>query len=207
MRWNGQFDGIQAQRFVLCSFSQLIDGALAAVGSDLLSGAVANRIDIIPARSNADFDAARRLFAAYAATLPVSLDYQDFSQELAELPGKYAPPAGAILLAREDHGEVLGCVGIRPLAVEGSCEMKRLFALPAARGAGLGCALAEAAIGKAREFGYTKLKLDTLPTMAAAIGLYERLGFKPCASYYSPTPPGTLFFSLQLQDDEAPRRG
>lgn len=153
---------------------------------------------IRPATSSDDLGAVAALFEAYAAALPVDLGYQDFRSELAALPGKYAPPAGALLLARDAGGAPLGCVGLRPLAPAGCCEMKRLYLSPAARGLGLGRALAQAAVGQARAIGYRELRLDTLPDMASAIGLYERMGFARIAPYYAPTPPGTIFMALTL---------
>jgi GNAT superfamily N-acetyltransferase len=154
--------------------------------------------DIRPVRTPADLAATAALFRGYAASLPVDLAYQDFSAELATLPGKYAPPAGELLIARDVDGAPLGCVGLRPLSDAGCCEMKRLFLLPAARGMGLGRALSEAVIAYARRHGYRELRLDTLPTMAAAIGLYEQLGFVPIEPYYAPTPAGTIFMALRL---------
>ena len=143
-----------------------------------------------------DVAAIRLLFEAYAASLPVDLDYQDFSAELDGLPGKYATPKGALLLAR---GAIpLGCVGLRRLPQEGCCEMKRLYVRPEARGTGLGYALALAAIAAARRIGYRELRLDTLPTMSTAAMLYERIGFAPMAPYYTPTPAGTRFMALSL---------
>jgi len=128
----------------------------------------------------------------------VDLGYQDFAAELAGLPGKYAPPAGALLLARGADGAALGCVGLRPLSVRGACEMKRLYLAPAARGLGLGRALAEAVVEAARAAGYVELRLDTLPTMAEAIGLYAALRFEQTEAYYAPTPEGTIFMRLRL---------
>ncbi len=153
---------------------------------------------ICPATSSDDIGAVAALFQAYAAALPVDLGYQDFRSELAALPGKYAPPAGALLLARDAQAAPLGCVGLRPIAPAGVCEMKRLYVSPAARDLGLGRALAQAAVGQARAMGYTELRLDTLPSMASAIGLYERMGFVRIAPYYGPTPPGTIFMALTL---------
>ena len=153
---------------------------------------------ILPVRSDDDLKATATLFADYAASLPVDLGYQAFDAELAALPGKYAPPKGELLLARGTDGDPLGCVGLRPIAPDGCCEMKRLFLLPGARGLGLGRALAEAVIDAARRRGYTELRLDTLPTMSAAIGLYDQMGFARIAPYYAPTPPGTIFMRLEL---------
>lgn len=148
--------------------------------------------------SPADISAVRMLFEAYAASLPIDLAYQAFSDELADLPGKYAPPRGALLLARDEGGLPLGCAALRPLAEVGCCEMKRLYLRPAARGRGLGKALVEAVIRAARRIGYDEVRLDTLPDMTEARTLYEQLGFGPVAPYYEPTPPGTIFLSLRL---------
>ena len=153
---------------------------------------------IAPVRTGEDLNAVVTLFEGYAASLPVTLDYQDFASELAALPGKYAPPAGEILLARDVQGEVLGCVALRLIAPEGCCEMKRLFLLPAARGLGLGRALTEAVIEHASRIGYDELRLDTLPSMTAAIALYAQRGFERIDPYYAPTPPGTVFMALKL---------
>jgi GNAT superfamily N-acetyltransferase len=153
---------------------------------------------IAPARTAADLAAVAELFAGYAASLPVDLGYQDFDGELAALPGKYAPPAGELFLARDAAGAPLGCVGLRSLPDNGCCEMKRLFLLPAARGLGLGRALTQAVIDQARRFGYRELRLDTLASMTAAQALYGSMGFARIDPYYAPTPEGTVFMGLGL---------
>lgn len=153
---------------------------------------------IAPVRSADDLAATADLFAGYAASLPVDLGYQDFGDELAALPGKYAPPAGELFLARDAAGAPLGCVGLRPLAGDGCCEMKRLFLRPAARGLGLGRALTEAVVDQARRTGYRELRLDTLAGMATAQALYETMGFRRIEPYYAPTPAGTVFMALTL---------
>ncbi len=146
-----------------------------------------------------DLGAVRSLFAAYAASLPVDLAYQGFAAELAGLPGAYAPPAGALLLARGADRTPLGCVALRPMAEAGLAEMKRLFVAPAGRGRGLGRALAEAALAAAEARGYREMRLDSLPTMATAIALYRMLGFREIAPYY-PTPvAGTVFLARALR--------
>ncbi len=157
------------------------------------------RFRIAPARTPEDFAAAAALFTAYAGSLAIDLAYQDFDAELAAIPGKYAPPAGALLLARARHGTPLGCVALRPLA-PGICEMKRLYVAPAGRGLGLGRALVDAVLASARGIGYREMRLDTLPEMTAAIRLYRAAGFAPIPAYY-PTPiAGTLFFARSLAD-------
>ena len=97
-------------------------------------------------QTDSDLDAVIQLFKAYASTLNIDLSYQDFELELATLPGKYAPPKGALLLARNLDDEPIGCVALRPLKVDGCCEMKRLFVSPRARGLGLGQALVTAVL-------------------------------------------------------------
>jgi ribosomal protein S18 acetylase RimI-like enzyme len=159
---------------------------------------MAAAFDIRPVRTRADLKATAELFRDYAAGLPIDLGYQDFAAELAALPGKYAPPHGELLIARGADGTALGCVGLRPLPQEGCCEMKRLFLLPAARGLGLGRAMAEAVLLEARRRGYRELRLDTLSTMTVAIGLYEQLGFTRIRPYYAPTPAGTVFMGIKL---------
>jgi ribosomal protein S18 acetylase RimI-like enzyme len=154
---------------------------------------------IAPVRSDDDLRAAAALFDRYAAALEVDLAYQGFAEELAGLPGQYAPPAGALLLARGQAGEAIGCVGLRPMAEPGCCEMKRLYVAPSGRGLGLGRALAEAVIGEAVRLGYREMRLDTLPTMSSAIALYETLGFARIAAYYDTAPDGTIFLGLGLQ--------
>jgi len=159
---------------------------------------MARDFHITPVRVVDDIKAAAELFASYATSLHVDLGYQGFDAELAALPGKYAPPPGELLLARDCQGTPVGCVGLRPLSAEGCCEMKRLFILPSARGLGLGRAMAEAVIETAKQRGYNELRLDTLATMTAAINLYEQMGFNRISPYYKPTPAGTVFMALRL---------
>jgi len=139
-----------------------------------------------------DVDEVRTLFREYATSLPFALDFQDFDRELADLPGAYAPPRGALLLAR---GE--GCVGLRPID-DTTCEMKRLYVRPSARGTGLGRRLAEAVVAEARRLGYAHMRLDTVPEMAAAQSLYERLGFREIPPYRPNPILGARFLELQL---------
>lgn len=146
----------------------------------------------------ADLADVASLFRAYAGSLPIDLGYQDFEAELAGLPGKYAPPRGALLLARAPDGAPLGCVALRPFAEPGVCEMKRLYVAPAARGLGLGRALAEAVTAEAARLAYAEIRLDTLPSMSSAIGLYEALGFRRIGAYYDTPVAGTLFLARSL---------
>lgn len=158
---------------------------------------------IARATTPADLAAVAVLFADYAAWLPIDLGYQGFKAELAALPGKYAPPRGELLLARDPDGAPLGCVGLRAIEPEGVCEMKRLYIAPDARGMGLGRALATAVIAAARAIGYREMRLDTLEGMTPAIALYRQLGFTRIGPYYAPTPPGTVFMELRLGGPEA----
>ena len=141
-------------------------------------------------------DDVRALLREYAASLPFELDFQDFDRELAGLPGAYAPPRGALLVARLD-GRVAGCVALRPSTGD-VCEMKRLFVRPAARGAGLGRRLAAAIVAEARRLGYARMRLDTTPGMETAQALYEELGFRETAPYTHNPVPGTRFLELEL---------
>ena len=149
-----------------------------------------------PAQSAGDVAEARRLFREYEASLDVDLLYQGFERELAELPGAYEPPRGRLLLAVDDSAPA-GCVAIRPL-VGDVCEMKRLYVRPAARGKRVGRLLAEAVIGEARSIGYSRMRLDTLPSMKDAQALYRELGFVEIAPYYASPVAGTRFMELAL---------
>jgi ribosomal protein S18 acetylase RimI-like enzyme len=154
--------------------------------------------EIVPARSAAELDEVRLLFREYAAEVGDCRCFAGFEAELAGLPGEYASPAGALLLARAPGGAAAaGCVALRPIA-PGEAEMKRLYVRPASRGTGLGRALALEAIAAAHRAAHRTLLLDTLPAMAEAIALYRSLGFRSRGPY-SPRPtPGAIFFELSL---------
>jgi GNAT superfamily N-acetyltransferase len=138
------------------------------------------------------------LFEEYAASLDVDLCFQGFAQELASLPGAYAPPAGCLLLAERDG--VVGCVALRPLGdtTSRAAEMKRLYVRTDGRGVGVGRWLVRTAIERARLAGYREVKLDTLETMHEARALYASLGFRPCEAYYDNPLPGVTYLSLSL---------
>jgi ribosomal protein S18 acetylase RimI-like enzyme len=152
----------------------------------------------IAAAEACDIAEIANLFRAYETHIGVDLSYQGFADELATLPGKYAPPLGQLLIARNAAGTAIGCVALRPIDAPHCCEMKRLFVSPQGRGLGLGRALAEAVIAEAATLGYAQLRLDTLPTMHEAIALYRKLGFEPIAPYYAARE-GTLFMALSLR--------
>ncbi len=152
-------------------------------------------IRIQPATADT-FDGVRRLFREYQEWLGEDLCFQSFEAELAELPGKYAPPRGALLLAM-DPTEAVGCVGVRPLAGN-VCEMKRLYVRPQHRGQGVGRRLAVAAIAAARQAGYRVMRLDTLERLREAMRLYESLGFVRVPPYYANPLPGVVYWQLSL---------
>ena len=157
-----------------------------------------NCIRIRVARSAADMGEAAALFLEYATGLPVDLGFQGFGAELAELPGKYAPPEGELLLAGDDGGASLGCVALRALEDAGICEMKRLYVRPAGRGLGIGQALVAAVIAAAEARGYAEMRLDSMPMMTKAIALYRRFGFVEIPAYcYNPVP-GTVCLAKRL---------
>jgi len=154
---------------------------------------------IAAANSATDIETVRRLFRAYAESLPFSLAFQGFEAELTGLPAPYVPPDGSLLLARRD-GEAIGVAGLKPLA-PGIAEIKRLYVVPEARGLGLGKQLAERAIAKARAKGYERVRLDThRPSMAAAITLYRGLGFMEIPPYGPDLGAQIAFFEKRLRD-------
>ena len=159
-----------------------------ATGSALLT--------IRDAHEGEALEAARQLFQEYAASLGFSLCFQGFDRELAGLPGGYAPPGGRLLLACRGK-EIAGCVALRPLE-PGTCEMKRLYVRQAYRTGGVGRLLAERVIHEAGTAGYRLMRLDTLPTMEAALQLYRRLGFREIAPYTTNPVEGAVFLELQL---------
>jgi len=127
----------------------------------------------------------RELFSEYGRSLGIDLSFQDFPRELATLPGKYSAPEGAVILARLG-GTACGCVALRMIE-EVSCEMKRLYVRPDARGLGIGAELVRRIIEVAKSRGYRVMRLDTLPDMKSAIALYASFGFRRIPAYtYNP---------------------
>lgn len=152
---------------------------------------------IRPATSPDDLAAVRRLFTAYAQSLDFSLCFQGFDEELASLPGKYAPAQkGALLLGFAGNTPV-GVVGLRELET-GIAEMKRLYIAPEGRGQNLGRRLADAVIAEARQLGYRALRLDTFPSMVAANRIYDALNFHDIPAYYDNPLPGARYRELRL---------
>ena len=153
-------------------------------------------IQIVPAHEGPYLPVVRELFQEYGDGLGFDLCFQNFKEELAGLPGRYAPPSGRLLLAVADSGPA-GCVGLRDLG-DGVCEMKRLYVRPAFRGSGVGRQLAEAVLAEAKAAGYRQMRLDTLPSMGRAVALYESLGFRPVEPYTANPHPGALFLARTL---------
>jgi putative acetyltransferase len=159
-----------------------------------MSGPAAIRIR--QASSPPDVETARALFLEYQKALGISLCFQNFDEEVATLPGAYAPPKGRLLLAFAGDGPA-GCVALRRIE-EGISEMKRLWVRPAFRGTGLGRRLVETILEEARAIGYRRVRLDTLPSMQAAQALYLSLGFRDIPPYHEHPIEGTRFMEATL---------
>jgi GNAT superfamily N-acetyltransferase len=152
---------------------------------------------LVHVTSDDEIQLARQLFREYEAGIGISLCFQNFDEEVAALPGKYAPPDGRLLLAYVDE-QVGGCIALRKLDGK-TCEMKRLFVRPGFRGLRLGRQLVNAIINEARNIGYERMRLDTMPgRMDTAIALYKDLGFKEIAPYYDSPVADSKFMELVL---------
>lgn len=160
-------------------------------------------VSIVPASGADEISVVRQLFREYQQALGISLCFQGFDQELAGLPGDYAPPRGGLWLARV-NGAAVGCVALRP-AGDGRGEMKRLYVQPQIRGQGVGQQLLDAVLTAAAAAGYTRICLDTLPAMHEAQRMYRRLGFLECAPYGGHALPGTVFMERALTRDAGVR--
>jgi len=157
-------------------------------------------MNIFQAKSKKDLGEVQRLFREYEAHLNVDLCFQQFESELATLPGKYAPPSGTLLLAT-DGQKAIGCGALRRIeSLPGrTCEMKRLYVRPEARGLGLGKRIASQLIQEAVGKGYTTMVLDTLDRLKAAINLYQSLGFIGTQPYYDNPLSGVVYMKLDLR--------
>jgi ribosomal protein S18 acetylase RimI-like enzyme len=158
------------------------------------------KIDIVFAQTTNDWSAVRTLFDEYAASIGIDLCFQNFAVELASLPGDYAKPRGALLLATA-NGHLAGCCALRPLDnadYANACEMKRLYVRPAFRGLGIGKLLADAILEHARLSDYAHILLDTLDDMEAARALYEELGFEEIPPYYFNPIAGSHYLKASL---------
>ena len=152
---------------------------------------------IVQATTSTQIAQARELFLEYAQSLGFSLCFQNFDQELAELPGSYAPPEGRLLLAEYD-GQISGCVALHKLEAD-ICEMKRLYVRPQFRGKGLGRILIDRVIAEARQMGYQRMRLDTVePVMRDAVAMYRKIGFREIPPYCNNPMPGALYMELDL---------
>lgn len=164
-------------------------------------------IRLIAPQDAQGWDATRQILNEYARGLGVDLCFQHFDDELRSLPGEYAEPAGALLLAYVD-GQAAGCGALRRLAdadYANACEMKRLYVRPAFRKIGLGRLIAQTLIDRAIEAGYSVMLLDTLDEMEAARGLYGSLGFEEIPPYYFNPLPGAHYFKAALVGSAASR--
>jgi len=154
-------------------------------------------LNIIQAGGEVEIEQARQLFREYAAALGISLCFQNFAEELDGLPGNYAPPAGRLLLGDKD-GQLAGCVALRKIE-DTVCEMKRLYVRPEFRGSQFGRVLAEKVIEEARQLGYERMRLDTLPPlMPRAVALYRALGFREIEPYCHNPNDEVLYMELKL---------
>ena len=161
---------------------------------------IAPGLELVMPDSRELFDATREIFGEYAASIGIDLCFQNFDAELASLPGEYAPPRGALLLAFVD-GELAGCGAMRPIAgtdYANACEMKRLYVRRAFRRFGLGRALTQALIDRAIEAGHSVMLLDTLDEMESARELYESLGFEDIPPYYYNPIAGAHYLKCEL---------
>jgi len=154
------------------------------------------RYVIFDAHSDDRLATIRTLFQTYESSLDTDLCFQQFEAELAGLPGDYAPPNGCLLLAQIEE-KPAGCIALRRLD-DATCEMKRLFVLPEFQGKRLGRGLVDALISRARQIGYRRIRLDTLPSMERAISMYESLGFVDIEPYRPNPIEGARYLELPL---------
>jgi N-acetylglutamate synthase-like GNAT family acetyltransferase len=151
-------------------------------------------------------EAMRRLLRDYERSIGIDLCFQDFEEELEKLPGEYVAAAKGAFLVADNGDGLVGCVALRAFSSE-SCEMKRLYVDPGARGSGIGRQLVESVLARARSFGYRKMLLDTLPSMQTAQTLYREIGFVETRPYRLNPVPGVTFLELTLQERRQLSRG
>jgi ribosomal protein S18 acetylase RimI-like enzyme len=153
-------------------------------------------IELVQVETAAHLREVRQLFTEYTEDLGFDLDFQDYDDEITHLPGAYTPPSGRLYIALYD-GAIAGCIALRKLD-ETTCEMKRMYVRTGYRRKGVGKDMALRVIDDARRIGYSKMRLDTIDTMDAAIALYRHLGFNPIPPYrYNPMK-GAYFLELVL---------
>ncbi|HEU4416975.1 MAG TPA: GNAT family N-acetyltransferase [Candidatus Angelobacter sp.] len=167
-------------------------------------------LTIFQAETPEQIETARAMIVEYATWLEFNLCFQGFEEEMRTLPGKYAPPAGRLLLALWD-GKPAGVIALRPLESAQDrdlCEMKRLYVRPAYRGHGIGRSLADRIIAEAEKIGYRRMRLDTISgKMEDAIAMYRRLGFAETEPYYNSPVGETKFMERALaQEERSPGR-
>ena len=148
------------------------------------------------ASTDADFARARALFEEYAAELGVDLCFQGFPTELAELPGKYAPPRGVLFIVLDD-GAPIACGALRNLG-ELACELKRIYVRPSHRGTGLGRRITVDLMQRAKDIGYSIVRLDTLGKLTAAQSLYRSLGFREVDPFNLDPGLGIVYFERPI---------
>lgn len=153
-------------------------------------------VEVIQAHTTEQIEQVREIFCEYQASLEVDLDFQGFTEEVAGLPGSYAPPSGRLLLLAVD-GISRGCVALQAITFE-TCEMKRLYVQPGQRGTGLGRLLVARVLEEARSIGYRRICLDTLPSMTRAQAMYRALGFEEVQPYRHNPIPGTRYMARAL---------
>ncbi|MGH9606840.1 MAG: GNAT family N-acetyltransferase [Terracidiphilus sp.] len=151
---------------------------------------------ILPAHEPSALPAIRALFQEYWDSFGFTPCFQNFSGELAGLPGKYTPPDGRLALAWVER-QPAGCVALRRFDRERT-EVKRLYVRSSYRGLGLGRALLEWAIGEARAAGYSEILGDTMPVMADALAMYDRMGFERIEPYADQADSGAIAIRLKL---------
>lgn len=153
-------------------------------------------MEIFAAKTTADYDTGKRLFLEYAESLGFSICFQNFEQELVDIQTQYGTPHGVLLLVQNDQ-ETVGCAGVRRWDGD-IAELKRMYLRPSARGQGTGRRLLDSALEHARQLGYRNIRLDTLPSMEAAIALYRATGFEEIPAYRDNPFPDTLYLEKKL---------